>query len=85
MRWKFLAVSASLAAGIWLVAPGVSSAGVSHGHGVPRYNHIVEIMMENTSYPTIIGNPLAPNINALASKYGLATDYFGVTHPSEPN
>ncbi len=55
------------------------------GDGVPRYQHIVEIMMENTSYGTIIGNSLAPNINALASKYGLATNYFGVTHPSEPN
>jgi hypothetical protein len=42
-------------------------------------------MMENTSYSTIIGNPLAPSINTLADTYGLATDYFGVTHPSEPN
>ncbi len=52
---------------------------------VPRYRHIVEIMMENTSYGSIIGNSLAPNINALAHRYGLATNYFGVTHPSEPN
>ena len=73
----------------WLIAPGVSSASVEHGqghgHGFPRYNHIIEIMMENTSFSTIIGNSLAPDINALANKYGLATDYFGVTHPSEPN
>jgi phospholipase C len=52
---------------------------------IPHYQHIVEIMMENTSYSTIIGNPDAPNLNALASQYGLATNYFGVTHPSEPN
>ena len=52
---------------------------------IPRYQHIVEIMMENTNYATIIGNPLAPNINGLANRYGLATNYFGVTHPSEPN
>jgi phospholipase C len=52
---------------------------------IPAYQHIVEIVMENSSYATIIGNPLAPQINALASKYGLATNYFGVTHPSEPN
>jgi len=73
----------------WMVTPSVSSAssvqGVSQHRGIPRYNHIVEIMMENTSFSTIIGNSFAPNINALASKYGLATDYFGVTHPSEPN
>ena len=52
---------------------------------VPHYQHVVEIMMENTSYSTIIGNPNAPNLNALAQTYELATDYFGVTHPSEPN
>jgi hypothetical protein len=34
------------------------------GAAIPHYQHIVEIMMENTSYTTIIGNPLAPNINA---------------------
>lgn len=85
MRLKLLAMIASAAAGIWMLAPGVSSASVSRGHGIPRYQHIVEIMMENTSYSAIIGNSLAPNLNALASTYGLATDYFGVTHPSEPN
>src|SRR5499427_8920331 len=86
MRLKLLTLSTSVAVGIWmLAAAGVSSAGVSHGHGIPRYNHIVEIMMENTSYSTIIGNPLAPNLNALANTYGLATNYWGVTHPSEPN
>lgn len=74
----------ALAGAAWLVAPGVSSAGTLSSP-IPRYQHIVEIMMENTSYSTIIGNPNAPNINALARDYGLATDYFGVTHPSQPN
>ena len=67
----------------WM-ATGVSSAS-SLNSAIPRYQHIVEIMMENTSYATIIGNPHAPRINALANAYGLATNYFGVTHPSEPN
>jgi hypothetical protein len=53
--------------------------------GVPRYDHIIEIMMENQSYSTIIGNTDAPRLNALANQYGLATNYWGVTHPSEPN
>ena len=88
MRLKLIAAGAMTLGGLaWMLVPGVSSAGVdSHQHqSIPRYRHIVEIMMENTSYSTIIGNSLAPNINALANKYGLATDYFGVTHPSEPN
>jgi phosphatidylinositol-3-phosphatase len=65
----------------WLVTPGVGSASTVNS-AIPRYQHIIEIMMENTSYSTIIGEPLAPQINALADKYGLAIDYFGVTHPS---
>lgn len=88
MRLKLIAVGVMALGGLaWMLVPGVSSAGVDHhqDRGIPRYQHIVEIMMENTSFSTIIGNSHAPNINALANKYGLATDYFGVTHPSEPN
>ncbi len=62
---------------------GTSGAATASAEGapqkaIPHYQHIVEIMMENTSYGTIIGNSNAPNINTLASTYGLATDYFGV-------
>ncbi len=49
------------------------------------FKHVFLIMMENTSYTSLIGNPNAPWINAAAQKYGLATSYFGVTHPSQPN
>ena len=52
---------------------------------VPRYKHIFVIVMENHGYSQIIGNSNAPNINRLAATYGLATSYYGVTHPSEPN
>jgi phospholipase C len=87
-NWFALAAgAAALAAGAWIAVPGVSSANSAgkSSSSIPHYQHIIEIMMENTSYGTIIGNPLAPNINRLANKYGLATNYFGVTHPSEPN
>jgi phosphatidylinositol-3-phosphatase len=85
MRLKHIAVWAMAVAGVaWFATPGASSASTANS-AIPRYQHIVEIMMENTSYSTIIGNPLAPNLNALASEYGLATNYWGVTHPSEPN
>ena len=82
--YRIAPAAVALAAAAWLAMPGVSAAGTARSP-VPRYQHIVEIMMENTSYKTIIGNPHAPHINALANAYGLATDYFGVTHPSEPN
>jgi phosphatidylinositol-3-phosphatase len=85
MRLTRFAVGATAVAAVaWLVTPGVGSASTVNS-AIPRYQHIIEIMMENTSYGTIIGNPVAAQINALAAKYGLATDYFGVTHPSEPN
>jgi phosphatidylinositol-3-phosphatase len=85
MRLNPIAVGAmALAGAAWMLAPTASSAAAEHS-AVPSYRHIVEIMMENTSYSTIIGNPLTPSINTLASRYGLATNYYGVTHPSEPN
>jgi hypothetical protein len=43
------------------------------------------IMMENSGFDTLIGKPNAPFINAAAANFGLATNYFGVTHPSQPN
>ena len=85
MRLRHIAAGAvALAGAAWLAIPGISSASTANS-GIPRYQHIVEIMMENTSYSTIIGNPVAPNLNSLANKYGLASNYFGITHPSEPN
>jgi len=79
--------AAALAAFAWMALPGVSAANTANqgSSGIPHYQHIIEIMMENQKYDTIIGNPLAPNLNRLANTYGLATNYFGVTHPSEPN
>ncbi len=85
MKLKRILLGALALAAITSVsAVGVGSASNSNS-AIPHYQHIVEIMMENTSYGTIIGNPSAPHLNGLANKYGLATNYFGVTHPSEPN
>jgi phosphatidylinositol-3-phosphatase len=49
------------------------------------YQHIFLIMMENTGYHSLIGNPNAPWINAAAQTYASATNYYGVAHPSQPN
>src|SRR5712691_8695504 len=50
-----------------------------------NFQHVFVIMMENTGFNTLIGNSNAPFTNAAASNFGLATNYFGVTHPSQPN
>src|SRR5712692_2844967 len=51
----------------------------------PAFSKVVVIIFENTEFDEIIGNPDAPFFNQLASQYGLATNYFGITHPSLPN
>src|SRR5690348_17954072 len=55
------------------------------GHDHADFDHVFIIMMENTGYDTLIGNPNAPFINFAAATSGLATNYFGITHPSQPN
>ena len=54
--------------------------------GVPKFSHIVVVMEENHSFNEIIGNSGAPYINGtLAAGGALLTNYFALTHPSEPN
>jgi phosphatidylinositol-3-phosphatase len=52
---------------------------------VPPFDHIFIVIMENHGYDEIIGNPDAPFINQLAGRYGVATNYAAVAHPSLPN
>lgn len=47
--------------------------------------HVFVIMLENHSKSSVIGNPNAPYISSLAHDYGMAANYYAVTHPSEPN
>ena len=48
--------------------------------------HIFYIMMENHSASEILSNTSdAPYLNQLANTYGIASHYYGVTHPSLPN
>ena len=62
----------------------------------PAFDHIVVVIEENHSFSEIIGNPAAPNINALAATganiVNASTDPKGntsgshaVRHPSQPN
>jgi hypothetical protein len=52
---------------------------------VPSFDHIFIVIMENHGYGEIIGSPDAPFINQLATRYGVATNYVSVAHPSLPN
>ena len=59
--------------------------GVAFASEIPRLEHAFVIVMENHAYDQIIGNPDAPFINAYASEANLATNYYGVGHPSLTN
>jgi acid phosphatase len=52
---------------------------------VPAFDHIFLVIMENHGYDEIIGSSDAPFLNQLASRYGVATNYVSVAHPSLPN
>jgi phospholipase C len=61
------------------------SAGASAKGHVKNFKHVFIIMMENTGFDTLLGNSNAPWINQAVQTYGVAGNYFGVTHPSQPN
>jgi phosphatidylinositol-3-phosphatase len=63
---------------------------------LPRYDHVVVVIFENHSYAQVIGNPQAPNFNALAANganfvpasddpTGVLSGSHAVRHPSQPN
>ena len=49
---------------------------------VPSHGHVFILVEENHSYSSVIGSSAMPYLNSLASRYGLATNYFANTHPS---
>src|SRR6202140_1171820 len=53
--------------------------------GVRHLDHVFVIMMENHYIGQILGNPNAPYITTYAATANLATNYFGVGHPSLTN
>ena len=93
-RMPVTARLAAAAAGIGLCAGVLLPLGASASQttaaqasqrGGPRLGHVFIIMLENHAADHVIGDPNAPFITSLARKFGTATRYYGVTHPSEPN
>jgi hypothetical protein len=78
-------VAASLAAALTL-AGGAAAASQDRSTGQQvELDRAFVIVLENHSQHSVIDDPNSPFITSLAHKYGEAADYFGVTHPSEPN
>lgn len=52
---------------------------------VGELDHVFMVYLENKGVGQIVGSPNAPYINELIGTYGYASNYYGVTHPSDPN
>jgi hypothetical protein len=68
--------SGTLASGFTYTAPTAQT---------PRFGHVFVVVEENHSYANVIGSAAMPYLNNLASRYGLATNYYANTHPSIGN
>jgi phosphatidylinositol-3-phosphatase len=72
----------------WDKCGGASKTAVTitvSGGTVPASSHVFLLVEENHSYSSVIGNSSMQYLNGLASKYGLATQYYANTHPSIGN
>lgn len=59
----------------------------SEGGAAPyRYDHVVIVIEENTDYAQVLGDRVnAPYINELADGGVNFTEFYAITHPSQPN
>jgi hypothetical protein len=53
--------------------------------GIPRYDHVFIIMLENKATSSIKGSAFAPKINAYLNEGNQFTSYYSTGNPSEPN
>jgi hypothetical protein len=53
--------------------------------GIPRYDHIFIVMLENKATNSIVNSPYAPNINQFLQAGNQFTNYYATGNPSEPN
>ncbi|HMH19022.1 MAG TPA: phosphoesterase [Burkholderiales bacterium] len=53
--------------------------------GIPRYDHIFIVMLENKATLSIRNSPFAPKINGYLNSGNQFVNYFATGNPSEPN
>ena len=82
-------LSMAALAAIVTVAVAATTATGDTGNGTKvgghAFEHVFVIMLENHSQSSVIDDSNAPFITSLAHEYAMASNYYGVTHPSEPN
>jgi phosphatidylinositol-3-phosphatase len=83
LRSPLLPAFAALVAVAAFAAAGASASSPNSANA--HLKHVFVIMEENHSLGGVIGDSEAPTFTALAHTYGVAENYYGVTHPSLPN
>lgn len=66
----------------------LSNSGNGGGGGdgtIPAADHVFVVVLENHSFSDVIGNPVMPYLNSLATQNSLAANYFANIHPSIGN
>lgn len=84
MRLRTSATAAVMLAAS-LAMPGLARAASApcHSYGVPSWDHVVVIVMENHGYSQVVGH--SPYVDTLIAQCASATNYHGVAYPSLPN
>jgi phosphatidylinositol-3-phosphatase len=68
------------------VTPSIPISPTSSGvAAVPRWDHVVIVIMSSRSYEDVIGNADAPFVNLLARSGATFTDAHAVARPAAPN
>ncbi len=80
---RFTAAMTGLALAVLGLVAAVAPARAAGG--VPRPDHVVIVIFENTTASTIYGNSQAPYFNHLAATGAEFTNAHAIEHPSEPN
>jgi Phosphoesterase family len=52
---------------------------------VGQLDHLFMVYMENKGLTDIVGSRNAPYLNSLINTYGFGSNYYALTHPSDPN
>jgi hypothetical protein len=76
------ALIGAVLAALVAVACGASSA---TRQPLPRFDHVIVVVLENKDESNVLGNREAPNYNRYAKRYAVLSRYGGVAHPSLPN
>ena len=85
MQWKLILGTTARALAVGICALSMTSTLGGNTPPLPRPDYMVMVIEENHSNSRIIDSPESSYINRLAAQGAVFTQFFGVSHPSQPN